>query len=850
MRWLALTLLLLSLVAGLVWLASDRALVPVAGPAVAAEAAPAPAAAVPEPTVGPLPERAAAPAADGVLVRVVDAASQAPMPGAEVFWYGKGVGAPPLSAADHQERATDPEAFHRRRGERVVADAAGLVRLPAIGWFAVVARAGERYGEVQQWQLVPELLLPLHAEQSLTIRTVDAGGRPVAGIAVRFRGMWMDRGKAVEWSALLPASDGAGLTRLPHLQELVSPRIAQRLQHWSLSDGVEWQGATVAAAATRMEGEAVAVDLRRLPAGPVDVVVPAVGSMEFALQGPDGEPFPLLPGPQIAAVLIPDGGMAKPLEPALDARPFGADGRAVFAAVACGRRYELLGRTDWYDGVVFPGPTRPGERIVVPLPIPRERSWLVGRLLGEDGQPWVREVSLRLGSNHLLPGHPEGRFLVPVPGHAGRQPNAWFAADAGRLEASLTFPTPLPDGITDVGAVVLRRPPLLLSGQVVVRGAADPAKFRAGLRAYIHSRDPELAFGRPDRMPVPLDAEGRFAVYATTRNVDYVFYVDGNTLPGAYAKFTPGTAGLEVVAAPGGAFAVSYLVNPQWGMLWVSAQRQGAPPGQSGSSTGTLCASGRVVARFDSLEAGEYEVVATLGPVVADRRKVVVGSGGEVDASGLADIDLRGVVPSIRLTVTDAQGGAIDGTQIGSRPVGAGDSQWAVRDYAPGEGGMPLVADGPVELCVWAPGHRAAQQVVSEVAAIVLQPLPRVTVRWADAPALPAGCVVRLQWERVSSGPQPPSLAGPGVRGAELVREAQLGGTLPWLLADGRAELTAEPGQLLRLRFVLDREGKRSAPFAVVPGELDPGTFVDRQVVELRAAAAAVAAAIELLEGK
>lgn len=849
MRWLALTLLLLSLATGFVWLARDRAVAPVPGPAVPAEVAPAPAAAAPEQAHVQPPERAPA-TTGGVLVRVVDAESQSPVPGAEVFWYGKDAGTPPQTEQDHRQRTADPEAFHRRRGARAVADAEGLVRLPATGWFAVVARAGDRYGEVQLRRVVPELTLPLYVERELTVRTVDATGRPVPAVAVRFRGTWIDRGKVVEWSALLPASDGAGLTRLTHVQELLSPRIAQRMTQWSLSDEVEWQGATVAASATRIDGEAVAVDLRNLPPGPVDVVVPAVGTIELALKGPDGEPFPLPPGPKITALLIPDGGMAKPIEPELDTRPFGADGRALFEAVACGRRYELLGRTDWYDGVAFAGPTRPGERVVVAVPMPRGQAWLVGRLVGEDGQPWTRDVSLRMGGGHVLHGHPEGRFFVPVPDHAGRQPNAWFSADGGRFEAELTFQAPLPDGITDVGAVVLRRPPLLVSGQVVVRGAADPAAFRAGLRAHIESWNPEAAFGRADRTSVELDAEGRFAVYAAARNVDYVFLVDGNTLPGAHAKFTPGTVGLEVVVAPGGVFSISYLVDPQWGMLWVSATRKGAPPDKSGSSTGTTCGGGRVVAEFDSLEAGEYDVIATLGGVVLDRRTVVVGTGKVVDDGSLVDIDLRGGVRTILVTVTDAQGSAIAGTQIGSRPASTGDDRWSVQSYRPGVGGMPLVAEGPLELCVWAPGHRAAQMTATEAAAFVLQRLPRVTVRWADAPELPAACAVRLQWERESNEPPPPPLAGPVARGAEMIREARLGGELPWLLADGRAELSAEPGQRLRVRFALDREGRQSAPFAVLPAELDPATFVDGQVIELRAPAGAVSAAIEQVAKK
>lgn len=844
MRWLVWTLLLLSLSVGGVWFLRARATAPIADRAVPAAAIPT-TTTVPAPAAvaqDPAPERAPA-VAVGVLLRMVDAETQAPVPGAEVFWYGEDAGEPPQSEVDYHLRAVDPEAFHRRRGVRLVAAADGTVRLPTTSWFAVVARAGDRYGEAQRRRGDAEFLLPLHRERELVVRTVDAASKPVPGVVVRFRGSWLDRGEVVEWSALLPASDAAGVTRLPHVQELVSSRLAQRLLQRSLSGEAEWQRASVAAAVTRLEGDAIAVDLRNLPSAPVDVVVPPTGSIELALKGPAGESFPLPPGPRLRALLVPDGGMSKPVEPTLDTRPWGADGRAVFEAVACGRRYELLGGTDWYEGVAFAGPARPGDRVVVDVPVPRNQAWLVGRLLGEDGKPWTRDVLLRMGGYHQLPGHPEGRFFVPVPDHAGRQPKAWFSAEKGRFEAEWTFAAPLPDGVTDLGAVVLRSPPLLVSGQVVVRGAADPAAFRATLRPRIESWNPEASFGRADWTPVHLDAEGRFTVHAAARNVDYVFVVDGNTLPGAYAKFTPGTVGLEVLVAPGGAFTVSYRVDPQWGMLWVAATRQGAPP-DSGTSTGSSCGSGRIVAAFDSLEAGAYDVVASLGGVVLDRRTVVVGKAQVVDDPRLVDIDLRGAARSILVTVTDAQGRTIDGTHLASRPVGAGDDRWSVQVYQPGAGGMPLVAEGPLELCAWAPGHRAVQQTAGEAAAIVLQRLPRVTVRWVDAPELPAACAVRLQWERAVNAPAPAPAYGPTARAAELVRDALLGGELPFLLPEVGAALSAEPGQRLRVQFVLDREGRQSAPFRVEPAELDPATFVDGQVIELRAAGPAVQVAI------
>jgi hypothetical protein len=125
-------------------------------------------------------------------------------------------------------------------------------------------------------------------------------------------------------------------------------------------------------------------------------------------------------------------------------------------------------------------------------------------------------------------------------------------------------------------ATKARDAPLLVSGQVVVRGAEAPA-LRKTLRVHIESWNPESMIGRADRMPVELDAEGRFAVYALPCNVDYAFFVDGNVASGGYLEFEPGTTGLVLEVSAGGSIDASFLVDPAWGYLHVSFARVGAP---------------------------------------------------------------------------------------------------------------------------------------------------------------------------------------------------------------------------------------------------------------------------------
>ena len=273
MRAIAVILILLLVAAAWWWSSSTVApavpsVVPVAAPTV-------------EPARSDVAAREAVPvpATAGVLVRIVDAATEAPVPAAAVSWCGKGLGKPPELTEDYAARAFDAEAFHRERGVHGVSDARGEVRVPADGWFAVVARAGDRYGEAWTSRRVDELVVELHPDTAIAIRTVDATGKLVAGIAVRLECTWRDAGKPSQpWRPLLPASDQDGRTALPHVQHLTSPRIAERLPQLRLSAAVEWQSATLCACTSFGEGPPVAVDLLHPPTQPIDVVVPAFGS--------------------------------------------------------------------------------------------------------------------------------------------------------------------------------------------------------------------------------------------------------------------------------------------------------------------------------------------------------------------------------------------------------------------------------------------------------------------------------------------------------------------------------------------------------------------------------------------
>lgn len=416
---------------------------------------------------------------------------------------------------------------------------------------------------------------------------------------------------------------------------------------------------------------------------------------------------------------------------------------------------------------------------------------------------------------------------------------------AGELGTELILPAAPGPGRNVVGDVVLKPLPLLVAGRVIVHGATDPKALLAALQVRIESWPPGAAFGRATRRPVPLDGEGRFEVNGLADETDYKVMVDGNVTGERVRAFQPGARDLVLEVSAAVRLQVSFLVAPEWNSLMVTLRR-GGDPGEFVTSTlfGAV-ANGRHTFRTEGLVDGEYRLVASVSAVTLAERRITIAGGQVLDAAALAAIDLRGIAQQLVVRVTDPAGVPCRETSIAWRPVGADDTQWRVERYDDRAGrGSVLVVPGAVDLAVWAPGHAVVEQAAAVTAvAIVLRPLPQLTLHWPAAASLPPGTTVALLWERDG---QPGSAVDPRpeLRAAAMVAEARRGGPRPSQLQNGKVTLSAASGSRLRLRLQL--RGVRTAePIPVLPGALDTGSWRDGEGLDLQVDAALLQAALQ-----
>ena len=799
--------------------------------------------------------------ADALRVRIIDAASSTPVSGAEVLWYDENFDWSALTAAERALHADDPEQLIRRRGASVRTDGDGRAVIRARRTATVVARSGDRYvsGHWRADRPLPadgpfpgELVLALQQDHTLSVRTIQATGEPVPGVVVQLTNTHR-RADGTEHGSIrhLEPTDGDGLTRLRHAQE-------------ALREGGNVIAVALTATITGGESKPVAVDLAALPTAPVDLVLPAFGSVVVQLQASDGSPWVSPTGSGLSVTLNHESWRGGVIKDGWNRVRCDGDGKAHFPHVFCGVRLKVGGPNGWERETVIDGPQRARDQVLVPLRLPADGSVIAGRLLGEDGAVPSSEMKVQVrleggrgSASQAVPHDAEGRFVMPLPMQVGSTPSITFREldqrGASRREMVVVLRGPLVPGRNELGDVVLARPPLLVAGKVV--GPADASFVLAverrtkGVREWIQARE----------FRVVVDPQQGFEVRGIAGDYQYRLVVTGAVAPRPPIEFVPGTDDLRVEVTAGGSLAVTFLPDPllphlSYGLLPPPAAAGEQEPAPRFPQQGHPYEDQeRLRVQWHGLAGGRHRLLVGCPglPPLLDL-EIDVPAGAVAEDPRLRDIDLRGRLRAIAVRLIDAAGQPFTRE---AKVVMRGESDpqlsWHGVRFVDATCDV-LVVDRPVDLWVVADGQLAV--VVPGVfgdQTVVLQPAPRITLRWVGAPALPADIFAQLVWSA-------PDLAAAKVglkissRGSG--QSGNVAGMLgvdraPRRLFQGAATMPFDAPFAMEARLVLRKANRTSK--AVSPAvRLDPAQLRDGQVVELQHDPAALQAALELLAGK
>ncbi len=412
----------------------------------------------------------------GPRVRVVDAtvSPRKPMGGAQVFWierrdaYEKNEGKPYL----HQAQLA------LRYGARAKTDDEGYVQLPSIrDRLIVTARKGGLFGTRSLRRNGRVETLPMYLDQTLVVVVRDDAGNGVEGVPVglheKERRGW-DRRTRVD-------SDADGRVTVPHFQ-LFRDRIERASQfvaalHVPLPEPVLKEFAA-----------------EPLPKEPIELRMPATGSVAVRILDPDGEPFP-----NPARVTLQVSGRPKDwsvLGRSYDIRSQRrglSTQQIVFPFVGLDMQLVPRVRLDdddfTWDGEATTGPMRAGERVELDVSLPDWIGLLAGRLVDADGEPFARRkptllVTGRAGriEGERLETDDDGRFELPFRIRKVSPPFALEIRDEDDGEyvgAQLSLPSLNVGKRTDLGDVVLEGLGTIAFGTIVNdRGEPVEAQVR------------------------------------------------------------------------------------------------------------------------------------------------------------------------------------------------------------------------------------------------------------------------------------------------------------------------------------------------------------------------------------
>lgn len=626
----------------------------------------------------------------GFEVLVVDAFSQAPVPGADV----RVADAPGNPAIDGSDRlwlhASVLIASIETDGERFNADEHGRLQLPEIRRHTTLfGRLDDRLGIVHvDPETPPPVLLELHRDFDVVVQVVDPDGAPLAGVpvALSFGNEWIMR------EAETAITDG--------------PYALATLRHAGLALALNEDERGFAALAGLFDPPVrTALEARDPPPGPVTLVAPPSGELEILTRRADGTLD--LESARLRVEIVRGSGADG--EEAYSTAWLGSmhDGRIVIPRVMLGKRFHAgasRAGTNLYATTEGAGPTLPGERatLTIETEFGARSPVLVARLLNEQGQP-LAAIPILVGTSvgeppkshgfQMLATDRSGRFHMSVWQPPDKLPATDVLigqADATRRALCIAFAraplrTALLPGETDLGDIVLTRGPLLVSGRVV----DEQSRPVGGARISISADGPWGGFW-PNGIQGRSDDSGHFEVRGLSWAERFFAFAE---LEGALSPRTPfqlGATDVDLVVVRTGEIAGVIQLKPPLKIrdLAIRGQREDG----DGRATRAPDIESNGAFRLRGLVAGSYHVTVGLENESSDSLDVT--SAGDMEFAGLRVIggetlrppqlnplDLSTRIHLHGLTARDPDGVLITGLDVIWRPAGQRASEDDASQY-------------------------------------------------------------------------------------------------------------------------------------------------------------------------
>jgi hypothetical protein len=796
-------------------------------------------------------------------IAVVDGATLQPIPFAELLFVDRRIDYQQLTPAQLRLAQDDEEAFARAFGQRVVADASGRAELVVHGFASLLVRKDQLYGELllnPNDRPKPEphfpdcVLVRVHPDHTLRVRTVRPGGAPCEGVVVALR---VASGSTTT-EQLLPPTDAEGHSQLVHTQ-----------LHLHTAAGADHEATAVAVqvCVAGQDPAPVPLSLAALPIEPVVLTLPCTGAVALELQDVDGTAWPFPGGCHATFQLQPldANGEEQGLEvrdgveelDTMDARPL------LLPQVACGARYQLRDDNGFFVPVAFDGPRAAEDVVRVGMALQPHVRVLTGRLLDAARRPFVGEAGLHFeaetenGRAPLLQDE-QGRFTVLLDDLGAIEGLRIVERDfrrGGPRQAVLARTEPLPPGRTDVGDVVMKASPLLLAGRVTTGPGLEVD--RARLQVQFEWAPAEVEPARRRWLPeqhvhVVLDRSGAFEAFQRAEGRRWRVLVTGFCAPFEPVEFEPGTRDLELrVAAPSS--VVAEFVHPLLPGLDVQlwplrpTDHDGERRRRQLAAHATREPSGAMVRLcWNGLAAGPHRLTVQV-PGGPELRSIEfdVPAGGPATDGRLRGIDLRGLARVVTLRLRNGDGTPFDGPVLVVFPT----AQALLGDRSGPEVSLVLVAPTDVLLL---PYERQAVRLPAlfEDATVSLAEAVPFAVAWPGQSALPDQVAARLQWTCVDGA----GLDGPFTEfgtsdGMEASATVCFGSGLPSNLSNGRADGFCAVAVPMRATLVLTRmrpaaEGGPAEFLVPTATVVDPSTLAADAALPLLPDAAALAEAV------